>query len=132
MKKFLSLLLTIVMILSLATFSFAGVPYVITDETTVAVTSTPNGKTYYGLTPLKFVTTGYVGNIKSIVVDNWELTPDYFTIEGPEFATITLETEMFEEISAGTHSVTFTFENDTDVSVTTPFKVSKAAKNILK
>ena len=43
-----------------------------------------------------------------------------------------LTLEMFEEISAGTHSVTFTFENDTDVSVTTPFKVSKAAKNILK
>ena len=132
MKKFLSLLLTVAMILSLATFSFAGVPYVVTDETTVAVTSTPNGRTYYGLTPLKFVTTGYSGNFKSVVVDNWELTPDYFTVEGRDLATIILEEDLFMEISPGTHSITITFENDTDVSVTTPFKVSKAAKNVLK
>jgi len=132
MKKLLSTLLAIMMILGLATISFAGVPYVVTDEATVAVTATPNGKTYYGITPLKFVTTGYSGNIKSVTVDNWELTPDYFTVESGTLATIILENNLFAELTAGMHSVTFVFENETDVSVTTPFKVSKAAKNILK
>lgn len=132
MKKILSIALVFIMLFALTTFSFAGVPYVVTDETTVAITSTPNGKTYYGLTSLKFVTTGYSGNFKSVIVDEKELTPDYFTVEGRDLATIILEEDLYKELTPGTHSLTITFENDTDVSVTTPFKISKAAKNVLK